>query len=101
MIKQPHLNLTKKRLKEYNAALKVVAEKHGYATYRHDYARNGVGHVVVDSYILDTFGNRYMATHFPEFCQSTAIKPFKDDVEESECRIASETRRKRGEQSGL
>ena len=90
-------DVSKERLKEYHAALENIAEGHGYAAYGHDYVRKGVRHEVVDSYILDTFGNRYMATHFPEFCQSTTIKPFVDDEEELKYRTESEARRKRVE----
>lgn len=89
--------ISKKRVKEYNAALKEMSDNHGYAAFGHDYVRNGVRHEVVDSYVLDTFGNRYMATHFPEFPHSPSIKPFADIIEEIENRAESEACRKNRE----
>jgi len=84
--------ISKARVKEYHAALNEISEIHGYAAYGHDYIKNGVKHNVIDSYILDTFGNRYMATHFPEFCKSSVIRPFADAAEELKYKTESEAR---------
>jgi hypothetical protein len=86
--------ISKKLVKEYNAALEELSDNHGYAAYGHDYVRNGVRHEVVDSYVLDTFGNRYMATHFPEFPHSPSIRPFADAAEELRYKTESEACRK-------
>ena len=89
--------ISKKRVREYNTALKEMSDSHGYAAFGHDYVRNGVRHEVVDSYVLDTFGNRYMATHFPEFPHSSGIRPFVDLEEELKHRFESEACRKEKE----
>jgi hypothetical protein len=65
---------------EVNQALdKLVAEGHGKTS---DDANN---RSVV--YVLDEYGNRYMATHFPDFNRQPHIhKPFANSLEEMEKR---------------
>jgi len=78
-------NISKQRGKEYNKALKMLDEtNHVLAGWGKTVIRKGVEHDVMTSYILDTYGNRYMATHFPEFCAYNFIEPFKDAQEEAE-----------------
>jgi hypothetical protein len=89
--------LSKKRVKEYHAALTLISDKHAIAAFGHDYMRNNRRYDVIDCYILDTFGNRYMVTHFPEFSKNgDIIKPFVDQAEEDKCREESETRLSKG-----
>lgn len=79
----------------YNRALKMLDEtNHVLAGWGHSYTRKGVVYDKMDSYVLDTYGNRYMATHFPEFCPYDFIEPFKDAQEEAEVKAKYELMKK-------
>jgi hypothetical protein len=79
------------RGRAYNKALKVLDETgHVLAGWGHTVVRKGIEYDVMDNYVLDTYGNRFMATHFPEFCAYNFIEPFKDAQEEAEVKAKYE-----------
>jgi hypothetical protein len=56
---------------KYNEALaQLEADGHVLVAYGYTYSRKGVTHDVISSYILDSYGNKYMAEHFPDFSKS-------------------------------
>jgi hypothetical protein len=77
-----------KLINSYNEALdKMTAEGHCMVQIGHDYIRNGKRREAVDSCILDTYGCRYMATHFPEFNKHPeTYKPFENSLQEIQAR---------------
>jgi hypothetical protein len=72
-----------RRASEYIEAIeKLVGEGHCCAVI----GRNGT------SYIFDSFGNRYLATHYPKFNHDRKVKPFVNNLEETNARNESEKR---------
>jgi hypothetical protein len=56
---------------KYNEALaKLEVDDHVLVAFGYTYYRKGVTHDVISSYILDSYGNEYMAKHFPDFSKS-------------------------------
>jgi hypothetical protein len=82
-----------RRMDEVNQALdKLVSEGHGKAS---DDANS---RSIV--YVLDEYGNRYMATHFADFNRQPNIyRPFANSLEEMQCREAA-NKNKEGKSNG-
>lgn len=61
--------VSEERGKEYNKALKML-DKTGHVMFAwgKTVTRKGIEYDVITNYGLDTYGNTYMAEHFPEFC---------------------------------
>lgn len=58
------------RGKLYNEALnKLRKDGHVMFEWGHTEEYRGKEIEITDSYVLDGYGNRYMATNFPEFCK--------------------------------
>lgn len=56
------------RGKAYNEALdKLVADGHILFSWGYTEKHRGIEYDVTTNYVLDTYGDKYMGKHFPEF----------------------------------
>ena len=78
---------TSKRLNEYYEVMEnMLAEGHVVGLRDHTCLAKCRCNGIIDRYILDNYGNRYMATHMPDFCVApNIIAPFHNNLTQMKC----------------